>query len=159
MIYIYKTSHLLQHNSRKAPNTQFKVDKLRQLEGSKHNLYRNGSTTKGHFHQDYNYSRKCPSCPDRRFRTRARFLSLSQTVLRNCLSQDSSETGLRSLVVSVFYLCLRQKIVLQIQIQVLVNTLSPIKYLFFLKNPVIKRNFIFTKRILILRNYCSIIEP
>ena len=90
---------------------------------------------------------------------RARFLSLSQTVLRNCLSQDSSETGLRSLVVSVFYLCLRQKIVLQIQIQVLVNTLSPIKYLIFLKNPVIKRNFIFTKCILILGNYCSIIEP
>ena len=31
MVYIYKTSHLLQHNSRKAPNTQFKVgsDNLR----------------------------------------------------------------------------------------------------------------------------------
>ena len=91
--------------------------------------------------------------------TWARFLSLSQTVLRNCLSQDSSETGLRSLVVSVFYICLRQKIVLQIQIQVLVNTLAPIKYLIFLKNPVIKWNFMFTKCILILGTYCSMIEP
>ena len=92
------------------------------------------------------------------FITRARFLSLSQNVLRNCLSQDSSETGLRSLAVSVFYLCLRQKIVLQIQIQVLVNTLAPIKYLIFLKNPMIKRNCIFTKCILMLGNYCSKIE-
>ena len=70
MIYIYKTSHLLQHNSCKAQNTQFKVDTLRQLEGSKHNLYRQWiHHTKGHFYQDYNYSRKCLSCPDRRFRT------------------------------------------------------------------------------------------
>ena len=38
MIYIDKTSHLLQHNSRKTPNTQFNVGKLTQLEGSKHNL-------------------------------------------------------------------------------------------------------------------------
>ena len=45
MIYIYKTSHLLQHNSKMTPNTQFKVDQLRQLEGSKHNLSENGSTT------------------------------------------------------------------------------------------------------------------
>ena len=51
----------------------------------------------------------------------ARFLSLSWNVLRNCLSQDRSETCLRSLVVSVFYLCLRQKIVLQIQILVRVR--------------------------------------
>ena len=59
---IYKTSHLLQHNSRKTPNTQFKVGKLKQLEGSKHNLYRKWiHHTKGHFYQDpdYNYSRKC----------------------------------------------------------------------------------------------------
>ena len=41
MVYIYKTSHLLQHNSRKAPNTQFKVDKLRQNT----NCTENGSTT------------------------------------------------------------------------------------------------------------------
>ena len=42
MVYTNKTSHLLQNNSMKAPNTPFKVDKLRQLEGSKHNLYRKG---------------------------------------------------------------------------------------------------------------------
>ena len=36
------------------PNTQFKVDQLRQLEGSKHNLYRKWIYhTKGHFPQDY----------------------------------------------------------------------------------------------------------
>ena len=35
MVYIYKTSHLLQHNSRKAPNTQFQVDKLRKTWGFK----------------------------------------------------------------------------------------------------------------------------
>ena len=40
------------------------------LRVSKHNLYRNWiHHTKGHFYQDYNYSRKCSSCPDRRFRT------------------------------------------------------------------------------------------
>ena len=90
--------------------------------------------------------------------SRARFLSLSQNVLRNCLSQDCSETCLRSLSLSVFYLRLRQKIVLQIQIQALVNTVAPIKYLIFLKTSMIKRNFIFTKSILILVNYCCIIE-
>ena len=57
---------------------------------------------------------------------------------------------------SVFYLCLRQKIILEIH--VLVNTLVPIKYLFFLKTSMIKRNFIFLKCILILGNYRSIIE-
>ena len=88
----------------------------------------------------------------------ARFLSLSWNVLRNCLSQDRSDTCLRSLAVSVFYLCLRQKIVLQIQIQVFVNTLAPIKYLIFLKTSMIKLNFIFMKCILILGNYCSIME-
>ena len=88
--------------------------------------------------------------------TRARFLSLSQNVLSNFLSQDHSETGLRSLAGSVFYLCLRQKIVLQIQM--LVNTLASIKYLIFLKTSMIKRNFIFMKCTLILGNYCSIIE-
>ena len=79
-------------------------------------------------------------------------------MLRNCLSQDRSETGLRSLAVSVFYLCLRQKIFLQIQIQVLVNTLAPIKCLIFLITSMIKRNFIFMKCILILGHCCSIIE-
>ena len=77
-------------------------------------------------------------------------------MLRNCLSQDLSETGLRSLAGSVFYLYLRQKIVLQIQI--LVNTLAPIKYSIFLKTSMIKYNFLFMKCILILGNYCSIIE-
>ena len=60
----------------------------------------------------------------------ARFLSLSYNGLRNCLRQDCSETGLRLRAVSVSYLCLRQKVVLQIQIQVLDNTKAPIKYLF-----------------------------
>ena len=70
--------------------------------------------------------------------------------------------GLRSLAVSVFYLCLRQKIVLQIQIQVLVSRLAPITflYLIFLKTSMIEWNFIFMKCILIhvLGNHCSIIE-
>ena len=79
-------------------------------------------------------------------------------MLRNCLSQDRSETGLRSLAVSVFYLCLKQKIVLQIQIQVLVNTLAPIEYLIFLKTSMIKQNFILMKCILIPGNYCIMIE-
>ena len=79
-------------------------------------------------------------------------------MLRNRLSQDCSETGLRSLAVLVFYLCLRQKIVLQIQVQVLVNTLAPIKCLIFLKTSMIKRNFTFMRCILILGNYCSTIE-
>ena len=81
--------------------------------------------------------------------------------LRTCLETVSAKTvlrRLRSLALSVFYLCLRQKIVLQIQIQVLVNTVAPIKYLIFLKISTIKRNFIFTKCILILGNYCCIIE-
>ena len=60
--------------------------------------------------------------------TWARFLSLSQNVLSNCLSQDRSETVLRSLASSVFRLCLRQKIVLWIHVQVLLNTLTFIKY-------------------------------
>ena len=62
-------------------------------------------------------------------------------MLRNCLGQDRSETCLRSLAVSVFYHCLRQKIVLQIQIQVLVNTLAPTKY-FFWKLPWLKKSYI-----------------
>ena len=66
-------------------------------------------------------------------------------MLRYCLSQDHSETGLRSLVVTVFYLCLRQNIVFQIKIQVLDNTLAPRKYLIFLKTSMIKRNFILMK--------------
>ena len=74
---------------------------------------------------------------------RARFLSLFWNVLRNCLSQGRSETGLRSLAVSVFYLCLRQKIVLQVQ--VLVNTQAPIEYSIFLKTSMIKRFFLFMK--------------
>ena len=51
-------------------------------------------------------------------------------------------------------------IVLQIQIQVLVNTLAPIIYWIFLKTSMIKWNFIFMKCILIhvLGNHCSIIE-
>ena len=81
---------------------------------------------------------------------------LSWNVLRNCLSQDSSETGLRSLAVSVFYLCLGQKIVLQIQI--LFNTWPPKKYLIVLRNSIIKRYFIFMKCTLILGNYCNVKE-
>ena len=50
MVCIYKTSHKLQHNFRKTPNTQFKVGKLRQLFGFIHNLYSNWiHQTKGHF--------------------------------------------------------------------------------------------------------------
>ena len=61
------------------------------------------------------------------------YLSLCQNMLSKCLSQDRSETVLRSLASSIFRLCLRQKIVLRIQVQVLLNTLTFIKHLFFKK--------------------------
>ena len=53
--------------------------------------------------------------------------------LRMCLESVLTKTVLRQVAVLVFYLCLRQKIVPQIQIQFLLNTLAPIQYLFFLK--------------------------
>ena len=40
----------------------------------------------------------------------------------------------------------------------LVNTLAPMKCLIFLKTSMIKQNFVFMKCILILGNYCSMIE-
>ena len=63
----------------------------------------------------------------------ARFLSLSHNMLSNCHRQDRSETVLWSLTVSVFRLCLRQTIVVRIQVQVL-NRSTLIKY-FFWKRP------------------------
>ena len=67
--------------------------------------------------------------------------SISVSVLSKSLSQDLSETVLRSLASSVFRLGLRQKIGLRIQVQL--NTLTFTKYLFFSENVHASKNSIF----------------
>ena len=67
--------------------------------------------------------------------TWARFLYRSQNVLSSCLSQDHSETFLRSLAISVFHLCLSKKIFLQIRIQVRLKNLTLINIKIFCKLP------------------------
>ena len=65
----------------------------------------------------------------------ARFLSLSRKVLNNSHSQDRSETALKSLTASVFGLCRGQKIVLWINVHVLLNISTFIRYLSLWKLP------------------------
>ena len=69
--------------------------------------------------------------------------------LRMCLETVLAKTVLRHVLDRWrcrFSICLRQTIVLQIQIQVLVNTLAPTKYLFFLKTSMVKQHFVFMNR-------------
>ena len=69
---------------------------------------------------------------------RARFLSLSENVLSNCLSQDRSETVLRSLASS-----LSVSVYDRIQVQILLNILTFIRCLIFLTASMFLQHFIF----------------